>query len=933
MPNVQLVIGNVKHSTPGRNARLPPAIVVVGDGTLMRPTFGAAAGVARFKKFIQWVLRDGITILTQPQLIIAAALIAEGVVSEADLIACVSALPAAVRRGDTVHASWVVKEVLHRRSLSSLTLIAGKSANSKQDTPVNWQKELDQFSETLRMFYPGSKDIAGPDRIASALNDGCAWVYLNCPMVCVAYVSGAQQLSLLSDLAHDRQCGRRELPIQGYANTEAHPLVEAMDLALDKAFDDAKPVSTSQWIIGALKKLVSVSAGENGMRAADYLVKDAVRQRLGAVVQTLARSGTPVDALLLAWVLYLLETGSLHLRNPKLSTIARYTHAAVERLHRSLNRVPVAPADLDQGEWEAFFKEVLGADDASKELRCAVASFHCFLVGEFGLDPQPWLFVGVDDVSAVSANVVWPDEITRAFNLISTFGSDLRLRQSMKVMLSIGAGNKVRIGEVRSIRLCNIHLRGEDLEIEVAPRRTHHQGKSAAARRILKYGNTEHQVAIKAWLQRRIDESAEPDDLLFGDPHQPDRGYKMGACQRILNQTLRAATGDSSVSFQTLRHTAISRDLHHTLMNAQLHHPISPITQISVEAGHSIERTTFANYFHWPEEVIRHWLDTALAPYLDSPAIAAKWLDRPADGLRQGRHRSASRAEYLPTLIGIQALALVVAPILSTTQIALVDDASSYPINAMPLTSLTRLMEDLMANHSMGGICSRNSTTEATVAHVCHAVADVVRKLKHRGLKNQPRLHKKANEQAALEFARERLRRMDFCFDVGKEDHLSALVQQLQSVAAISDKLAKAATAWTKVLADDVLSLMDPDAAKPLIELMRQGSISPDHLVMRVQSIDTDDLATNQAMLGSIKVTAARAVVEEIYETSVQIECVKSRRGRPDVYLLVSRKRTGTGKPAASASCRMNRINGLMLALAVWNQFLGGCERAAGNEA
>lgn len=75
---------------------------------------------------------------------------------------------------------------------------------------------------------------------------------------------------------------------------------------------------------------------------------------------------------------------------------------------------------------------------------------------------------------------------------------------------------------------------------------------------------------------------------------------------------------------------------------------------------------------------------------------------------------------------------------------------------------------------------------------------------------------------------------MDYCFDAGREKHLSALVQQLQSVIAISDGLAKAATAWTDVLADEVLSLIDPDAIKPLIELMHQGSISPDHLVMRV---------------------------------------------------------------------------------------------------
>lgn len=933
MPNPPSVTDKMNQSESAKTAKPSPAIAVAGGGTLMRPVPGAAAGVARFERFIRWVLNDGITVLTRPQLIIATVLIAEGLGSEADFIACVSALAAAVRRGHNVHASWLVKDELHRRSISDITLIAAKSVAANTATPVDWKKELKGFSDTLGLFYPDCKDLAGPHRIASALNDGLAWIYLNCPMVCVGYISGAQPLSLLSERARDRQCGRHESPAQSRTNLEDDPLAEAMDLALEKAFDDAKPAPSSQWIVEALTKLVSVSSGEDGMRAADYLKKDAVRQRLGSVAQTLARSGTPVDGLLLAWVLYLLQTGSLHLKNPKLSTIRRYTHAAVKHLHRSLNRVPVAPADMNQSEWESLFKEVLNVDDATGELRCAVASFHCFLVGELGVDPQPWLFAGVEDISAVSANVVWPDEITRASNLISTFGSDLRLRQSMKVMLSIGAGNKVRIGEVRSIRLCNIHLRGEDLEIEVAPRRTHHQGKSAAARRILKYGKTEHQVAIKAWLQRRIDESAEPDELLFGDPHQPDRGYKMGACQRILNQTLRAATGDSSVSFQTLRHTAISRHLHHTLMNAQLHHPISPITKISVEAGHSNERTTFANYFHWPEELIRHWIDMALAPFINSPAIAAKWLNRPADRLRQGRQRSARRAEYLPALIRVEALSLMASPRQSSTHITLIKDGSSDPGDVMPLVSLTRLLGDLMANHSMSGICSRNSSIEKTVAHVCHAVADIVRKLEIRGSRNQPSLSKNANEQISLEFARERLRRLNYRFDARKEDHLSALVQQLHSVTDLADQLAKAATAWTDVLANEVLSLVDPDAARPLIRLMREGGISPDHLVMRVQSIDPDDLAINQALLGSIKVTAARAVMEEMYEASVQIECVSRRRGRPDVYLMLSRKRTGTGKPAASASCRMNRFHGLMFALAVWNQYVGERGKAAGNDA
>ena len=41
---------------------------------------------------------------------------------------------------------------------------------------MNWQQELDKFSDTLRLFYPGAKNLRGPERNNSALSDGSAWL-------------------------------------------------------------------------------------------------------------------------------------------------------------------------------------------------------------------------------------------------------------------------------------------------------------------------------------------------------------------------------------------------------------------------------------------------------------------------------------------------------------------------------------------------------------------------------------------------------------------------------------------------------------------------------------------------------------------------------------------------------------------------------------
>ncbi len=564
----------------------PTVLVSSAAGMLIRPTHESPAAAARFECFIKWTLSDAVTALSPPQLTIAAVLAFEGFAKESDLLACLSALPFVIRRNDDLQASWMSNDVVGRRNLSAMTALALAKIDRSNLVQFNWGEELKKFKDTLHRFYPGANKLPKSELLTQALHDASAWLYLHCPMACYAYLSGQLSLSLLPDSVHDRRSGRR---VHEQANSEAttthDPLAEAKDLAIEKAFDDARPTSHSRWIVQALKTLVSVTSGVDGIRSADYLARDKVRQRLGSVCTTMKRNGSPVDALLLAWVLFLLESGSVRLRNPKVSTIARYVHAIVESVHSALNRLSIAPSELDQGAWEGLFKDLLAADYLSNEARCALASFHFFLVSEFGLDPSPWLFVGAAEISPPVANVVWPHEIARAFDLITNFGLDPRLRQMMAVMLALGADNKMRIGEIRSLRLSSLQKYGDDLLLQIAPRRSHHQGKSESARRILNFSNAEHRIFIEAWLQRRYSESAESGDLLFGDPHQPQKGYKLGACQRLLNQILRSATGDSSVSFHALRHSVICREVLQTLMTADVHHSISPIHKTAAESG------------------------------------------------------------------------------------------------------------------------------------------------------------------------------------------------------------------------------------------------------------------------------------------------------------------------------------------------------------
>jgi len=904
-----------------QKVQTPTVAVAAGKDILIRPELEAPLAVERFTSFAEWTLKDGIVLLPPQQLVIATVIATEGLVGESDLVCCLNALAGAVRRGGSVHASWQSDGVLKRVSLSSVTMIAAHLLEVKNKEPVDWALEVQKFSDTLLRFYPGAKDIRPKNRIRAVLSDCSAWLFLHLPMICSAHICGHLKLSLLPDTAHERKLGGQARQTNAEKTTAVGDvLARAKDLASETVLDAASTASRSRWIVDALKRLVYVNAGQDGIRSADFVARDDVRQRLDSVTVTLVRIGTPNDALLLCWVLHLLESGSTRLKNPKISTITRYISAAVDRLHSALIAGTTAPAEKSQNDWEAMFKNLLCSEGVSTEVRCSLASFHWFLVSELGIDPLPWLFSGVDEVSAVSANVVWPHEVDRAKDILSTTVPDERMRQTMEVMLAIGAENKVRISDVRSIRLCNVRQVGEELLIEIAPRRTHHQGKSAAARRVLHFGNTDHCKTINAWVRRREQECAEFDDLLFGDPHDARKCYRIGACQRILNQILRSATGDPDVSYHSLRHTVISREILAALMTADVHQSISPIHKTAVEGAHRHESTTLGSYFHVPEEPVRCWLDRKIDTYLDSPVIAAKWLGKSADSLRQGRQRSDNKTKYLPGRLREYALPLVKAVACIYSSPPAIQATAQQP-GLITIATAAKVLSDIKDRHGLQTVCSRTCIDEKTLAQISRAVVNVAGKLGRRAARHPASLSKNANNEACFRRAGIELQKSKFAFDFDSGPLFARLWEQAQA-ANESAELSMASASWVDVATDGVLSLHDADVIRPLIHFMQRGSIGPDHLVIRTEVSDMNDQRAVDEALNSAEMTAARALFEESYQVSVQTESVKLRRGgRPSTYLMVSRDRTGVGRASASASFRMSRLNGLMFVVSVWSQY------------
>lgn len=908
----------------------PINFVSVGTDLFMSPGESTAAAASRFDQFIGWMLRNARGDLTPAQQVIVCGIALEALTNKEDLLGFLHAASRPMLRGTDLHVAWSVRDCLRRRSISAISALA---IDSLPDQPMDWGTELETLAGRLTHFYPSTQNLRQTERLAHVLSDACGWLYLHLPNPCFGYVAGKFNLTVLPDSVYSRHFG---LLTQNVCVTPPaiDTLVYVKDAACDLSFSDASSTSGSRWLILALKDLLREDTNGDRIRTADHLARDVVRQRLDTITRTLTRSGTPVDGLLLSWVIFLLESGSARVRNPKIGTVGRYVNAIAGLLHETLRKSAPVPADLDQDEWESLFKLMLQGDVVTNERRCALASFHHFLLTQFGIDPMPWLFSGVHEQATPNANYLWRADVQSMFALIPCVISDPRLQRAIGALLSIGNGGSVRAGEVRSLRLCDIRTVGGKLTIYVLPCRSHHQGKSLAARRPIDFSDAPGRSVIEAWVQNRRNDCARDEDLLFGDPHHPEKGFRLGTCQRLLNQVMRMATGDPSVSFHSLRHTIICDELLAALMNAEVHQSISPVHRVKVQAGHKHEWTTFLSYFHVPESVIRHWIDMAVAKHINRPVVVATWMNVSAETMRQNRHRAPAKDRYLQDLLRTCAhkkiAGFTVPPHALASCTNTLTTAASPPLI---YDYFFRLLSDIGNAQSMDAICSRNSTSEECVVRVCHIIARLTSRLESGGRKKRKHLLSSANSQVALDHASDAISNIGCRFKGVGEPHLQGLEKFLTNATLPNETIKMAASAWITCKHQHMLSLTDPEAVRPLIMMLAEASVLQGNMVVRVR-VDprVEPIDAGQA-LDCLDVISARSSLELIYPgIQIYIEKTRTRGGCPNVYLLLSRRRLEYGKSASPASCRMDRFHALMLALAVWIEFDMTTKRSVGDE-
>ena len=733
------------------------------------------------------------------------------------------------------------------------------------------------------------------------------------------WLSKSLSLTLLPEATLDRRIGIQP-EVEDPSRPESDALSYALDVATEISLSEAPP-SRGNSVLIALKKLLR-NGIDDSVRAADFIEKRQTREGLQHISGFLLRSGCSTSAFLFLWVIHLLEYGSVRLATPTIGTIRTYVFSEIDRIHDRLIEAGGSPANRSDEEWRGILESLLQEPELSGVRINALASFHRFLVIQFGIEPQSDLFNKATEECVPRANALWPHQIANAFNRIAKTTNDPRLQKMMGAILALGVEGIFRIGEVPSLRLSNVKVdaTGDGIYVAVRPGRQHHKGKSNAAAKIIKLSISPYRHFIEEWLKQRDIDAADVDaDLLFGDPNFPHKCYRMGMCIRLINKILKEATGDPTISFHTLRHSNIGSELLLIFLASVKHTSISATHRLMVAAAHQSEITTYESYFHRPEVVVRHYLDKAVRPFLASPAIVAKWTDVKANTLGVSRGRSKSPEMYFSQVLHAtaqQGLAGFTVPVVP--EVMPLSDQMDLSGRVSSFQFIFNILRGIYSKLTPTVVASRNDTTEACVMNYCRHVIQVAASL--RGFDPEKFPSAKANDEVTYSYTMKLIQeaRLHCHFTPDTEQALEPLRQYFQTLAAPTVEISEAIQAWQICKRGVAISAVKSDRLDPLLKLCKTAGLVFSNFILRVQVSDPTDSKIQAMVLQRSDVTDVLTLFHSMGNTAINVDVVKFAQGRPDLYLMLSRARLLPGKAAESAQCRMNRWHALMLTAAVW---------------
>ncbi len=492
------------------------------------------------------------------------------------------------------------RRALHARTIALLHHKGMIGTEEKVDLHAQLSRFLDR-----RVEYAEFKRA---ERVLEFERDLMCWWYQCLPMPLFFHVSGVQTLSAVT-----RAC-------LACADTDLVPELAPADAEIAPELADDNSCAE-------LLDMVSLSSGQDAssivLKQALDIVSlrevetDAVAKRrwIGELLglRMLAAGTGPITALLLAWGVDLIESGTARQPNPPKTTPYAYLHRSLLPLFDVLREMAGSPDSWALDILASIYQVLVAAQSAGNQgtMASALMSFHRFLQEWYDAPPLRRPLHAEVPLPEARAIVIWPHRLVSARRWVHQVTDDPLLAECLQVVLAIASEAPSRAKEILFLRLGNVIDLGYCIEIEIAPSWRFDRLKTPWSQRWLYVCDPEAIEVIRCRIARVKALGMGPKTLLFCDPVNRQTVYRRAHLSRAIARLLRAASGDPDAVGHSLRHSVVSFAIDPALRTSSIC-GIDRFRETAVDAGHATGTTTFVSYAHLYEAALRQWLDAAL---------------------------------------------------------------------------------------------------------------------------------------------------------------------------------------------------------------------------------------------------------------------------------------------------------------------------------
>lgn len=526
---------------------------------------------------------------------------------------------------------------IDRRFLSKYSILSVPSA------------ELDSGHEISAMvdFLLGQCGFEGVNRdevLSELFKDMSCWATRNLSGPLWAHVTGLRHIWALDRVSLARRTSVGvATPSANEGNSSELSIAEFLDAAQN--CDGEQPSGSDRQVLDAALHVISFSESEDASQTLARWMMDLLQFK-----DQIQRADW-VTAIVVSWMLDLVESGTLRKADAKPETRARYMAQLAARLWTALSNHKGPMLSISDVFLYAAYGSLM-ADPTCTDLlglRAAIGSFQAYGEEVWGLPSVVFNASDFVPPAVPRVQVVHPHEVTQALNwLDNSPATDPRLVEICSTMLVLLHAAPFRLEELHGIRIENVIESGNQtsLEIEVC-RSALNSLKNANAVRRLKIEEPLAIARLLKWMGKRRGEGSGDSDQVFGRKRGAGL-YRRATVHATLRRILKAVTGDDSMTVHALRHAYATRKFGELATQAE-QHDFNVYTHLAYSMGHASCDMTIRFYVHEFELALRREVDVCVGRKVGFSGIEAELITgMKANTLVQSaRRRNIDFDEYI----------------------------------------------------------------------------------------------------------------------------------------------------------------------------------------------------------------------------------------------------------------------------------------------